>query len=293
MNKLHLVYTPFTGVGLHNGYRGDEWYKYRIELFKQTLLPSLRQQTNQNFIHWLSFRKEEKENPLTKEFLQYLIEIDYHFIVTFNGLIYRDDKFVVNWKGRFWNFGRVLRDCWRDKKINFKLFKEVLIDKNKTLPERLEVSLEGIKRFLQSQGIDKVEWIYLTRIDSDDMFHKLVIQELSTLEPFEGALIFRNGLLYNINTGQLARWEPTTNPPFHTIMFPAKIFFDVEKHLAYMKDFKTHEEIPRIFRTKQLPNGRYCVGVHSKHISTIWNHPFRGKEFDQKDIKSIMVNFIG
>ena len=55
----HLISVPFTGLGLHGGYRGDSWFKYRVEVFKKYTLPSLMNQTNKDFTIWLQFRPEE------------------------------------------------------------------------------------------------------------------------------------------------------------------------------------------------------------------------------------------
>ena len=68
----HLLYVPFTGLGLYNGFRGNKWLKKRIQIFKQFVVPSLHAQINQNFIIWISWRPEEKNNHIVKEFYQYL-----------------------------------------------------------------------------------------------------------------------------------------------------------------------------------------------------------------------------
>ena len=31
----HLIYCPFTGLGLYNGFRGNRWLKNRIKIFKE------------------------------------------------------------------------------------------------------------------------------------------------------------------------------------------------------------------------------------------------------------------
>ena len=58
---IHFVYCPFTGVGI-KGYSGDEWFKYRIKLFRDYTLKSLQNQTDKDFVIWLSFRPEERGN---------------------------------------------------------------------------------------------------------------------------------------------------------------------------------------------------------------------------------------
>ena len=86
MEKI-ICSIPFTGLGLFDGYRGDDWFKYRIELFHKYTLKSLLNQTDKNFIIWLQFRKEEKNNPLIKT-----IKISHKHIMTFGGITIWDDK---------------------------------------------------------------------------------------------------------------------------------------------------------------------------------------------------------
>lgn len=272
MNKLHLIYTPFTGVGLHGGFRGDAWFRHRIEIFKNYTIKSMLNQSNKNFIHWLSFRMEEQYNPLTQELFKYLKEINYPIIFTFDGLMYWDDKFTkYTLKLALRNMMMMIWDCWiyKEWKNPFTIWKYTWEDKNRTLLQRLTYVLSNFKK--DFTGYD---WVYMTRIDSDDMFHKDAIEMIQQQTPeMNKALIFDKGFIYNVQTGQLADWNPPTNPPFHTIIFHNWDFFDPVKHLAYYKDFHTHEDIQRIFNCDKLDDKKYLVSFHGKHISTGWDSP--------------------
>lgn len=272
--NCHIIMTPFSGVGLHGGFRGEKWFKHRIDIFKKYTLQSLAHQTNKEFIHWISFRSEEREHPLVKELAKYLKTIKgYNFIFTFNGLMYWDDKFNnYNFKVRIRNLLMMLWDCYiyREFKNPIKLLKNTWEDKNKTLLSRITVSLDELR---SSIGMD-YEWVYLTRIDSDDMFNINVVNLIQSQTPEENkALVFDKGYIYNHITGQLGEWNPPTNPPFHTIIFPASTFFNPEKYLEYYKDFKSHEDITRVFNCMTLDMYKYCVSFHGKHISTAWESP--------------------
>lgn len=85
------------------------------------------------------------------------------------------------------------------------------------------------------------------------------------------ALVMKNGYILNMQTGQLADWIPSTNPPFHTIIFPYDVFFDGQKHLEYYKEYKSHESISDIFDCVSLPDKKYLYLTHGKNISTYWN----------------------
>lgn len=255
MNKTHLIYIPFTGVGKKQ-YMGDEWFADRIEIFKNYTLKSLLNQTNKGFALWLSFREEEKESQFVSDLEVYLTQRSVAYICTFNGLIYHDDKNE---------------------------------ERNKTLEYRLKLSLSEFRR-------DYGDWIYLTRIDSDDMFHKDVAQLIQDQEPFEGALTLQLGNLYNKDTGEVAEWNPLTNPPFHTLMFKRETFFDPDKHLALYEGFKSHEDIARLkhkvlWRGDNRQDRLYCVLTHNPamHISTTWEHPFKGKPLSKEVLKDFGV----
>lgn len=259
MTKTHLIYIPFTGVGTNMTF-SEEWLKDRIEIFKNYTLKSLLNQTNLNYYIWLSFRPEEKNNPLIKELK------DLGLIITFDGLMYFDDK---NEKA------------------------------NESLKERLQLSLNSF-------SLGKSDFIYLTRIDSDDMFHKDAVQLIQNQEykhevykdnivPFK-ALTLQLGYVYNKDTNEVAEWNPLTNPPFHTIIFPREVFFDAQKHIDGYEGFKSHEDIARLphkvlWRGDNRTDRLYMVLTHNPkmHISTTWEHPFKGKNLSNQVLKDFGI----
>jgi len=234
----HIIATVFTGRGINNGFISEEWYKARIPIFKEYTVENLRHQTNQNFIHWIMFRPEEKEHPLTKELLNYLDGIDYRYIPTFYG------------------------QCWWDDKAN-----------NSTLKERLGKSLKEL-------NLPKTDYVYLTQLDSDDMLRFDVI-DLIQKEPFEyqKALFHRKGYVYHLQTGQLADWYIPTAWESFTLMYPYEVFIDPAKNLEYQNSWTTHEETPIKFKGKELPDNTYIVSTGDLNRSTIWEHPYQGKEY--------------
>ena len=252
-NFIHFCMIPFTGLGLHGGYRGDSWFKYRIGLFKKYTLQSLLNQTNRNFITWIAVRPEERFNPICQEFHKFMMKLkDFPCVFTYGGIPIWDDKY-----------------------------------KNDNLLERLEKTLPELKRFLKDE-----QWVYETCQPSDDVFHINEMKEIQEKEPKENrTLIHDKGYVFNEETQRLAEWNPLINPPFHTVMFPADVFFDPKKHFDYMKNSINHEDIIRKFDCVKLPDKRYCVVVHGKNISTNWWHPFRGKVFNWEEGKEILKDF--
>ena len=297
---IHLIQIPLTGVGIRP-FRGQEWFKNRIEIFKKYTLNSLLNQTNKNFTLWITMRPEESDNLLTKELESYLKEKGFTAFMSFDGLMYVDDKFIGGAKEKLMNLARIIRMAYlqdnpysvqtplqflkmlltRKPPLRFgwgKALKELFRDKNKTLRNRLSNTLGEIKETFKEK---KYDWVYVSRIDSDDMFSKDFVAEVQSYRPFPGALTCRNGYVYNSLTGQLADWRPKTNPPFHTIIFPKEEFLEADRYIQYFKSFKSHEDIPKVFHCQNLKDGNYCVLVHNQHISTLWNHPWLGGEIKE------------
>ena len=290
----HLVYVPFTGVGLI-GYRGDEWFHERIQIFLNYTLKSLLAQTNRNFTLWLSFRPEEKENPQVENVAIILKGLGMPYFMTFDGLMYHDDKFGGTLFSKIANTGRIIRRCWRLNLWSefWPSFKDIFNDKNKTLVERIDRSLEEMPKEWR-----EAEWVYMSRIDSDDMFHKNYIQYMQEyavvahISPEKKwAMTPTDGLIYNTTTCEVAEWKPPTNPPFHTIIFPSDVFFDANRYTTHYGDFRSHEDVRRVFTCAELRGPVYCVTTHNpkNHISTIWNHPFRGRVLENP--QEILKNF--
>ena len=285
----HIILIPFTGVGLNGGFRGDEWFAHRIKIFKEYTAKSLLNQSNRQFLLWLTFRPQEEGHPYLKGLGTWLGEQKLPTLMTFEGLPYHDDKFSRGIKNKLWNFARSIRQSYRERKPVFiQAFFELFTDKNKTLPQRLEKSLFKIQSI---QPFRDTSYIFLSRIDSDDMFHKDYAKKVQEFYPFEGAIVCKNGYIYNAQTKELAEWNPETNPPFHTIIMRSSTFFNPIAHIQFYNGYKSHEDIPKVAKVlKVLEGNNYCVTVHGKHISTTFNHPFKGKSIIENK-SSVLTDF--
>lgn len=252
-NFLHIVGIPMTGLGLHQGFRGQEWYAHRINLFKNYTLKSLLNQTNRDFITWIAVRPQEKDNPLTIELIDYLKKIpNFPFIFTYGGCFLWDDKY-----------------------------------KNDNLLERLKIILPQLKELLTNE-----KYIYETCHSSDDLSHRKDLEEVSKHNYKERRILVHDkGFIFHKDSQRLAEWNPIINPPFYTIMFPADVFFDPIKHYKYMRNSKSHEDVVRLFDPVYLPDNRYIVLVHNKNISTNWWHAYRGRIFSREETDEILKDF--
>lgn len=275
----HFIYIPFTGVGLYGGYRGDVWFAERVAIFDNYTLKSLAAQTNPNFTVWVSFRPQEFGHPMVT-LLEELLDIHgIKCVFTYDGLMYHDDKFGGSPFHKLKNALRVIRGCyrnntWRDLSQNLN---EIFTDKNEMLPERLMSSLKVLKPYVSGN-------VLMTRLDSDDLLHKEAVQRIQNIALWrEGAVAFRGGYILNAETGRVAEYNPTTNPPFHTLYFEEIAFLQPLLHWMKYRDFKSHEDVDRIFKPHIIRDRMYCVVTHNPelHISTGFDHPFRGRHVDR------------
>ncbi|MCK9370824.1 hypothetical protein M0R04_13020 [Candidatus Dojkabacteria bacterium] len=243
-----IVSIPFTGLGLFNGYRGDEWFKRRIELYNKYTAKCLAKQTNQDFIIWMQFRPEEKDNPLIKE-----IDVSHKTIMTFGGIC-----------------------IWDDRKVNEETFLKI----------RLSWSLPELKDLVGTEDVR------LINLASDDMYSEEVVQSVcDALWSPRTALTHQLGYIYSTDD-RLAEWNPTTNPPFYTLMYPNADFLDPELHYKFLEGFHSHEDIVKVFNPVRMPDRRYLVLVHNANISTAFSHPFRQNEIYNEETKNkILTKF--
>lgn len=272
--NAHIIAIPFTGVGVGGGFKSQRWFEHRAEVFRNHTLKSLANQNNKDFLLWLWFRHEEIGNPVTNEILDAVEAAGLRYIASHEGLLYHDDKFTrQNLKTKLRNFVKMFWDGYHEKDLKpiREIWKYTWEEKNKTLPQRLERALSLLKRAVG----DDYDWVYLTRLDSDDMLHCEAVDLIQSSAPgYRKALVMDRGYMYNTVTEQLAEWLPPTNPPFHTIIFPGSIFFNPRDHLAYYGEFKSHEDIPNVFEAETLDLYKYCVTAHgTDHISTAWDVP--------------------
>ena len=254
MDKIHFMYCPFTGLGLHNGFRGNRWLENRIRVFKQFVVASLVRQTKREFILWISWRNEEKENKIVQEFEKSLNGIEgLTTVFTYGGLCFYDDKYG-EWEAK----GRLTSSLVR------------------TLPELSSYIPEDTKR------------VYMTIQPSDDMYFNGAVEEIQKYtEP--GAVGWKEGYLINYATKEIAEYNPDTTPPFFTVIFDRETFLDPKKHFNFTGPYKSHEHIGDHMKYTPLTHRRFVVGTHGENISTTWNHPYKGRVLLGQEAEDVLI----
>ena len=252
---IHLLYCPLTGLGLRGGFRGNAWLKNRIRVFNEFVLPSLQNQTKQEFITWISCRPQERYNPIIQNFANNLSGIrGMTFVFTYEGLCFWDDKTP-------------------DKLEHARLLERL----TRTLPE-----LEPY--------IGKEEHVYMTIQPSDDMYLSTAIETIQSV-PFEErrSIGWVEGYIMNYATKEVAEYNPTTLPPFSTIMFPRETFLNPFAHFNYTGPYVSHEYVKVHTKFLAIPGRGFVVGTHGENISTTFNHPYKGRILTPEERDDVLI----
>lgn len=258
MKAKMLLVVPFTGLGLYGGYRGDRWLRNRIKVFEQFVIPSLKAQTDQNFILWVAWRREEKTNPMVVGLLDRLQKsAGFPVVFTYSGIPIWDDKYPEA-EGR----------------------------------ERLGRSLSGSMGELVNYltDCDQVFWLLQP---SDDLYDRNTVASVKAVfknNPKIEAVAFTKGYLINYLTKEVREYNPNTTPPFAAIRFKRSVFIDPAAHLKYVSmkidagpykkgtPMPSHEYLGNCFKMATFEGRGFMVGTHGENISTHFNHPFGGQE---------------
>lgn len=261
----HFLYVPFTGLGLYGGHRGKRWLKNRIKIFKQFVVPSLEAQTNQNFILWVSWRHEDRGDTDIESLEKYLKERFDRVVFTYAGVCFWDDKY----------------------------------------PD--EVARERLLHAIQWSAGDlmniagETDTVLMTIQPSDDCYHKSMVNEIQTNLMNHDLDVFgyRQGYVMDYVNHRIAEWNPKTTPPFYTIKFTHRQFFNPITHLEHTGPYKSHEYVKNYLKAHYSSFRGFLVGTHGENISTIFNHPYAGgdispeilKEFGLQDSGSLKISF--
>lgn len=244
MKSKMLVSVPFTGLGLYGGFRGNRWLRNRITIFVKFVVPSLLNQTDQNFVLWIAWRKEERDNIYVKQLFDLL------------QMRFGDDRVVFTYSGvPFWD------DKYDDATAHERLFW--------TLKNAAGALMDAVP------DCDEIYWLLQP---SDDLYDKYTIESVKKAfeNPTTQAVTFTKGYICNYNTLEVREYNPKTNPPFFAIKFPRAIFFDPGKHINYTGPYKSHEYIGDKLKLDRFQGRGFLVGCHGENISTHFNHPYGG-----------------
>lgn len=113
-----------------------------------------------------------------------------------------------------------------------------------------------------SSYFPKSKYIYATRIDSDDLFHKDVVREIQSYQfKRRQALIYQRGYCYDCINKKM-RHHLMSCPPFHTIMYPYELYLDLNTAAEYRGSSGGHDTIISSMNYTVLEPYKYIVLFH-------------------------------
>lgn len=129
--------------------------------------------------------------------------------------------------------------------------------------------------FLQDE-LSESDYVYVTRIDSDDLYSSDAIQIVRDVVPQKigriEASMFCRGYLYDVNTKQLGVYRsPST--PFHTIMIPTPIFLNPDRYRDEVwSKVGDHSVVNRELPMQTLADWKFTVLIHGNNFISDFNY---------------------
>ena len=150
--------------------------------------------------------------------------------------------------------------------VNFKERIEQML-KDSGIKYVLRIVGEMTQEEMMSSFVNDYDIVYHTRIDTDDMFHNDVINEIQSYEyEYRQALVYQKGYCYDVKRNKLQHYF-MPGPPFSTIMFPMDVYVNEEKQEEY-KQFKSHDALISAMPYLTLSENKYIVTVHGTNRIT-------------------------
>jgi len=197
-----------------------EWVKKRIELFNRFTLPSLLNQTFQNFRIFLLCGNKHKAYTST---LKWNKRVELCYGKGEKGTITQDPGYPA----------------------------------------------PGLE--IEEFGKIDTDYIAITRLDSDDIFHKEAMADVRdnvVMTEARSCLMFRKYFVWDRVNQCIYPVHHKPSPPFYVHVFPKATYKNYAEFAS--QHFVNHRyAVPRNGTTKELPANRVCVVHHENNISRI------------------------
>lgn len=129
--------------------------------------------------------------------------------------------------------------------------------------------------------LQKSDMVYVTRIDSDDLYSPDALSLARFCLPKEHgkrveASVFKRGYMYDIRNGKIGVYENHSSP-FHTLMIPTELFLDREKYRQFVwSRGGDHSKVYSAFPTQTLPDWKFTVLIHGNNFISDFNYSRNG-----------------
>ena len=149
-----------------------------------------------------------------------------------------------------------------------------------------------IVAFKEAQG--DYDFYMVLRLDSDDMYHKDVTDEMMSVEVLDSDGLYRyvqylEGYVYKSRNKKLKEWwRKHMTPPFFAMIYPKEIW-DSKINNSDGELFDGGHEQVKLHKRKFLDKGKFCVGVHDLNMVTTIGK--RKEITDEEEKKLILKDF--
>lgn len=157
----------------------------------------------------------------------------------------------------------------------------IYYDKENDLKKKITTSLPNAK------------YIYDTRIDFDDLFHKDAVKEIQSYKfKWRRALIYQKGFCYDCVNKRM-RYHFIDCPPFHTIMYPYEIYLNINTASEYRGTINGHDTVKAGMNSVILSPNKYIVLFHGKNNRSRYTEKIEKhlRTIQQEDHENILKNF--
>lgn len=148
------------------------------------------------------------------------------------------------------------------------------------------ISKKDLDRKLDKRPKDLV---YVTRLDSDDMYHPTVIEDIRSMNVagYSG-LINQDGYLFDANSGKMAEFHHD-NIAFQTVIHRGDEWRDIRGLGIY-----PHNELRARFRVKALPPWKYLFILHGDNDSSgpdLFRSNWAGRTLTHGEATAVLKEF--
>lgn len=139
------------------------------------------------------------------------------------------------------------------------------------------------------RNIINSDMVYVTRIDSDDLFANDALALANSCKPLEPgkveASVFCQGWMLDVTPGREGKVGVYNNPssPFHTIMFPTSTFLDARKYEEVWHKIGDHSRVRNALPSQVLPHWKFTVLIHGNNFLSNMDYSATPDEFVPKD----------
>jgi putative rhamnosyltransferase len=158
------------------------------------------------------------------------------------------------------------------------------------LPENIKFIKKSNFENMVIKNIQGYDYLYLVRLDSDDLYHKSFIQQMYDYKHdiTTEVIINQNGYIYDSIKKRLARF-PHKSPNYYTLIYKAKDYIKGKRYIIP----GGHPNVIKLLNHETIKKSNYIRNVHSTNDSSSFRLAHSKNIINNsKKIKQILSEFM-